>query len=62
MSANEVTDLMGALRSGEMSLDEVVARVQASDVAEDAGPASRSYAELAEAAQLRSGSERARVD
>ncbi len=55
MSANEVTDLMGALKSGDMSLDEVAAKFRQRRWARTRGPLPRSYAELAEAAQLDPG-------
>lgn len=55
MSANEVTNLMGALKSGEMSLDEVAAKFRQRRWARTRGPLPRSYAELAEAAQLDPG-------
>jgi hypothetical protein len=55
MSANEVIDLMAALRSGEMSLDEVAARFRERRWSRTRRPVPRSYAEMADAAQLDPG-------
>ena len=55
MSANEVVDLMRALTSGEMSLDDVAARFRRRRWPRTRGPVPRSYAEMAEAAQLDPG-------
>lgn len=55
MSGNEVIDLMGALTSGEMSLDEVAAKFRQRRWARTRGPVPRSYAEMADAAQLDPG-------
>ncbi len=52
MSATEVVDLIAALRSGDMSLDDVVAQFKHRTWQQARGPATRNYAELAEAAQL----------
>jgi hypothetical protein len=55
MSASEVTDLIGALRSGELTLDEVAARFKQRKWQKARGPVARTYAEMAEAAQLDPG-------
>ncbi len=46
MSANEVIDLMAALTSGEMSLDEVAARLRERRWSRTRRPVPRSYAEM----------------
>ncbi len=55
MSGNEVIDLMDALTSGELSLDEVAARFRQRRWARTRGPVARSYAEMADLAQLDPG-------
>ena len=55
MSVNEVTDLMAALTSGDMSLDEVAARFRERRWPRTRRPVPQSYAELADAAQLDPG-------
>jgi hypothetical protein len=55
MSANEVVDLMAALTSGEISLDEVAAKFRARRWPRTRRPVPRSYAEMADAAQLDPG-------
>jgi hypothetical protein len=52
MGTSEVIDLIGALKSGEMSLDEVSARFRGRKWPRTRGPLPQSYAELADAAQL----------
>jgi hypothetical protein len=51
MSANEVADLLGALRSGSMSLDEVAQRFRDRAWTDPVTPEPRTYLELAAAAQ-----------
>jgi hypothetical protein len=55
LSASEVTDLMGALASGEMSVDEVAAKFSQRRWPKTRGPLPQSYSEMAEAAQLDPG-------
>lgn len=52
MSSTEVTDLIAALRTGVMSLDEVADRFRHRTWARTKRPAPVSYRELAAAAQL----------
>lgn len=55
MSSSEVTDLIVALRSGAMSLDEVAERFTIRTWPRTRGPMPGSYAELAAAAQVDPG-------
>ncbi|MGO8961795.1 MAG: hypothetical protein ACLQFR_31145 [Streptosporangiaceae bacterium] len=55
MTRSEVTDLIGALRSGAMSLDEVAARFRLRSWPRTRSPAPASYAELAAAALIDPG-------
>lgn len=50
MGGNEVRDLIGALRSGEVTLDEVVAAFRRRTWPRTRSPASQTYSEMAEAA------------
>jgi hypothetical protein len=55
MSTSEVTDLILALRTGAMSLDEVAARFRVRSWPRTRSPSARSYRELAAAAQVDPG-------
>ncbi len=55
MSSSEVTDLIRALRTGAMSLDEVAARFRVRSWPRTRSPSARSYRELAAAAQVDPG-------
>ena len=55
MSRSEVTDLIVALRSGAMSLDEVAERFRLRDWPRTRSPTPASYRELAAAAQVDPG-------
>ena len=50
MSSGEVTDLIAALRAGEMSLDAVAERFRLRSWARSKGPMPESYTQLADAA------------
>ena len=50
MSGNEVRDLIAALRSGQVTLDEVVAVFRRRTWPRTRGPAARTYSEMADAA------------
>lgn len=51
MSSSEVSDLIAALRSGSMNLDQVALRFRERTWADPAAPEPRTYLELAAAAQ-----------
>jgi hypothetical protein len=53
--SNEVAELIRALRTGSMSLDEVAARFRVRSWPRTRGPRARSYRELAAAAQVDPG-------
>lgn len=55
MSTSEVTDLIVALRSGAMSLDDVAERFRLRSWPRTRAPRPRSYAELAAATQVDPG-------
>ena len=55
MSSSEVTDLIRALRTGAMSLDEVAARFRVRNWPRTRSPSAGSYRELAAAAQVDPG-------
>jgi hypothetical protein len=55
LSADEVMVLIGALKSGELSLDEVAARFRQRTWPRTRGPVPQSYAEIAAAARLDPG-------
>jgi hypothetical protein len=55
LGTDEVIDLIGALKSGELSLDEVAAKFRQRTWARTRGPVPESYAEMAAAAQLDPG-------
>jgi hypothetical protein len=50
MAGNEVRDLIAALRSGDMTLDEVAAQFRRRKWPRTRGPAAQTYSEMAEAA------------
>jgi hypothetical protein len=52
MAASEVTDLIAAMRSGEMTLEEVAARFRQRTWPRTRGPAAQTYTQMAEAALL----------